>query len=166
MRALSKSFVWPAVIGSLSGARTLCAPVLVSHRMRVGSTDGGGMLARMLSSAGAHRTLLVGAAVELVVDKLPFAGDRTAPFGVVARVLAGALAGAAVASAAKKTGPGGAAVGAAVGAAGAFVATFATYRLRRALHVQMGLPNPIAGLVEDAAVYGLGSMLVARALAA
>lgn len=166
MRALSKSFLWPALIGSLSGARTVCAPVLVSRRMRVGSTDDGGMPARMLSSAGFHRTLLVGAAVELVVDKLPFAGDRTAAFGVVARVLAGALAGAAVASAARTPGLRRAAMGAMVGAAGAFVATFWTYRLRRALHVQMGLPNPIAGLVEDAAVYGLGRILVARAVPA
>jgi hypothetical protein len=81
--------------------------------------------------------------------------DRIAPGPLLGRVLSGALVGSAL-------GRGRARRSAiAFAAAGAFMASFASYWLRRAANQR--LPNSVAGLLEDALVLSAGTALAASA---
>lgn len=148
-------------IASCSGARAVAAPALASLALARAPRGHNGA-ARLLGRTPIRFALALLAATEAIIDKLPFAGDRTSAIGLVPRALAGALAGAALA-------PGGrhddrpwstTAIGAVLGAVAATAATFATFRLRRALRTHVTSSNVGAGLLEDALVYGVGGWLV------
>ncbi|MGH7912952.1 MAG: hypothetical protein ACREOV_14640 [Candidatus Dormibacteraceae bacterium] len=90
--------------------------------------------------------IMGGAAGELIVDKLPVAGKRTSPVGLLGRMASAAWAGAVVA------GP----YGAGVAAATAVGSAFAGMQARALLIRRTGLPDGVFGTAED---------LVAAALA-
>src|SRR4030095_16921476 len=90
-------------IGFFAGLRSLTAPAATAWAGHLGWLKPQGPLALMGSvHPGAIFTLL--AAVELVADKLPKAPKRTAPPGLIARIVMGGLTGACVATG---RGPGG-----------------------------------------------------------
>jgi uncharacterized membrane protein len=85
------------------------------------------------------------AAGELVADKLPKTPPRTAPPGLITRIVFGAIcAGALAVSAGGSVG-----VASALGAAGALAGTFGGYRIRRALTANGKIPDLPVALVED-----------------
>ena len=74
------------------------------------------------------------ALAEIVYDKLPNTPKRTAPAGLIARIVAGSFAGATLAMACGQ----GLARGAILGIGGALVGTFGGYHIRRRLVKALG----------------------------
>lgn len=98
------------------------------------------------------------ALVELVTDKLPKTPSRTAPPGLIARILLGALSGACVASA----GGEGIVLGAVLGIAGALAGTYGGYQARTRLVKALGTPDFVIALLEDFVTIGGSLWVVSR----
>jgi uncharacterized membrane protein len=83
--------------------------------------------------------------VELVADKLPRTPRRTAPPGLIARIVMGGLTGACVAA----SGAQGIFLGILLGAAGGVAGCFLGYRARTGLVKALGTRDIYIALVED-----------------
>jgi uncharacterized membrane protein len=92
---------------------------------------------------------------ELVNDKLPKTPARTAPLGLIARILFGGLCGAALAVSAT----GNLSVTVIVAVIGALVGTFGGYNIRHALDTKAHLPDLGVALAEDAVAIA-GSLFI------
>jgi uncharacterized membrane protein len=95
---------------------------------------------------------------ELVADKLPKTPSRTAPPGLIARVVMGALCGACIAMA----GDQGIVIGAILGVVGALVGCFGGYQIRKRLVAALGTPDYVVALVEDVIAIGGSLWVVSR----
>ena len=144
--------------GVLAGMRTFSAPALLSHQLRQQPVDAPKGRAHALASKRTSRVLTALAISELAADKTPWIPARISPPALVGRALAGALAGSAVASPHRRLTVG----RALLGATAAVASSFAFYKLRQLATRQWGLPNVVAGLMEDAVAVALGSRLLAR----
>jgi uncharacterized membrane protein len=100
--------------------------------------------------------LALASAAELVYDKLPQAGERTAPGPLAARVGVGAVAGGVAAYVADGT----IALGAATGALAALASTFLFHRARAA--ASRHAPPLAAAAVEDLLSIGAATVAVER----
>jgi uncharacterized membrane protein len=98
------------------------------------------------------------AVVELISDKLPKTPARTAPPGLIARIVLGGLCGTALAASAGSS----LLIAAVVGIVGALFGTFAGYNIRHALVVRAHLPDFAVALVEDAIAIGGGFLIVSH----
>ena len=96
---------------------------------------------------------------ELVNDKRPEAGNRTAPLPFIGRVLLAALCGGVIFLAARQTWM----IGALAAVFGAILGTYGGFLLRRALVRRASLPDLAVALCEDAVAIG-GSLIVAANL--
>jgi uncharacterized membrane protein len=85
------------------------------------------------------------ALVELVTDKLPKTASRTAPPGLIARILLGGLSSACVAS----TGREGLVLGAVLGIVGALAGTYGGYQARTRLVKAFGTSGFVLAVLED-----------------
>lgn len=99
------------------------------------------------------------AILELVNDKNPKTPSRTAPSGLIPRILLGASCGAALVV---SSGGAGAVVGGLMGIVGALVGTYAGYHVRHALVTKANLPDFAVALVEDAIAIAGGLLIVAH----
>lgn len=144
--------------GVLAGMRTFSAPALLSHQLRQQPVDAPKGRAHALASKRTSRVLTALAVSEMAADKTPWIPSRISPPALVGRALAGALAGSAVAAPHRRLTVG----RALLGAAAAVASSFAFYRLRRLVTRQWGIPNVVAGLMEDAVAVALGGRLLAR----
>ena len=134
------------LIGLFGGLRALTAPAVTAWAVHLGwlKLDGPLTLIGSLPSVVIFTLLAV---VELVADKLPQTPSRTAPPGLIARLLMGGLTGACVAA--------GAGQGAILGAAGGVVGCFGGYQARAGLVKALGTRDVYIALVEDlVAVFG------------
>jgi uncharacterized membrane protein len=92
--------------------------------------------------------LLVMEIGELIADKLPVVPSRTSPLPVLGRAAIGAFVGAALfASRGRRTATGGV-----LGAVSALTGAYAGERLRMQITQDLGVPNVVAGLLEDGIV--------------
>jgi len=132
------------LIGFFAGLRSLTAPAVTAWVVHVGWMKLPGALALMGSiPAVAIFTLL--AVMELVADKLPKTPSRTAPLGLVARIIMGGLTGACVAVA----GGEGALLGALFGIIGGIMGCFGGFHARTRLVKAVGTPDIYVALLED-----------------
>jgi uncharacterized membrane protein len=99
--------------------------------------------------------LTILAVVELIADKLPKTPARTAPAGLIARVVLGCLCGAALAANAG----GNLLVPAIVGVGGALIGTFVGYKTRHALVLRAQIPDFTVAIAEDVIAVA-GSLLI------
>ncbi len=111
-----------------------------------------------MSHPGALAFFTLLAIVELVADKLPKAPARTAPPGLIARIVFGGLCGVALAISVG----GSLIIAAIVGVIGALVGTFAGYNIRHALVARAHLPDLAVALVEDLVAIAGGFLIVSR----
>jgi CubicO group peptidase (beta-lactamase class C family)/uncharacterized membrane protein len=116
------------LIGVLAGLRSLTPPMATAWAGYRGWIHLRSPLS-WLGTLPAAVIFTVLALVEIIYDKLPNTPSRTAPPGLIVRIVMGALAGACVAM----TGEQGLARGAILGFAGALVGTFGGYHIRRRL---------------------------------
>jgi uncharacterized membrane protein len=132
------------LIGFFAGLRSLTAPAATAWAVRLGWLKLQGPLALMGSIPSvAIFSLLAGA--ELVADKLPKTPDRTAPPGLIARIIMGGLTGACVAAGGGER----ALLGAVFGIVGCVVGCFGGFQARTRLVKALGTPDITVALVED-----------------
>jgi len=145
------------VAGLLAGLRSLTPPAVATWAAHLGWLKLPRSLAWM-GSTPAVALFTVLALVELVTDKLPNTPSRTAPPGLIARILLGGLTGACVATA----GASGATVGALAGAFGGVVGCFGGYQARTRLVKALGAPDFVVALLEDLVTLGGSLWIVSR----
>jgi len=131
------------LIGIVAGLRSMTAPAAMSWAARLGWLN---LSSSGLSFFGAALTPWIISALavgELIVDQLPGTPSRTAPPGLVARIVSGGLCGAAIGAPVGTFG-----LGLVAGAAGAIVGTFGGHAVRLRLAQAFGRDLP-AALIED-----------------
>jgi uncharacterized membrane protein len=89
------TYVLALLIGVTAGLRSLTAPAVVSWAARLGWLHLDNTPLAFLGFAATPYILSVLAIVELVADKLPKTPSRTAPPGLIARIVTGGVCGAA-----------------------------------------------------------------------
>ena len=132
------------LIGLFGGLRALTAPAVTAWAVHLGWLKLEGPLA-LIGSLPSVVIFTLLAIVELVADKLPQTPSRTAPPGLIARILFGGLTGACVAAG----GGQGAVLGAVLGIVGGLVGCFGGYQARTGLVKALSAPGIYVALVED-----------------
>jgi uncharacterized membrane protein len=127
------------LVGALSGSRSMLGPAMVANRA----------LPAVLQP-------VVGlmAMGEMAADKDPRLPARTQPLPLAGRLVTGALTAAAIAA------PGRGLRAAVAGAVGAAWGTYGLFHLRRLATERLGVPNAVAGLVEDGLAVAAGAALL------
>jgi uncharacterized membrane protein len=133
------------LLGVVTGMRSLTAMAVLcwfAYRGDLPLDDTWAFWAAKLATAIIFTVLAVG---EYVVDKLPKTPNRTAPAGLLARVVIGGLVGAIVAA-----GLNGSEVeGVILGVGGALVGTFGGFLVRRDIVLKLGCKDLPVALAED-----------------
>ena len=147
------------LLGLLGGLRSLTPSAVVTWAARWKHLALAGTWLAFMGSTVAVAIFTAAAFIELVADKLPSAPARTAPAGLISRIVFGALSAATVTASMSGPTP----IGALLGAIGGFVGAFAGYYLRTRLVRALGTPDYVIALAEDIIAIG-GSILVAYAV--
>jgi uncharacterized membrane protein len=132
------------LIGFFGGLRALTAPAATAWAVYLGWLK----IERPLSLIGSFPAVAIFtllAVVELVADKLPQTPSRTAPPGLIARIVMGALTGACVAAG----GAQGVFLGILLGALGGVAGCFLGYQVRTGLVKALRTRDIYIALVED-----------------
>jgi uncharacterized membrane protein len=151
-------FLLVFLIGVASGLRSLTAPAAVAWAAHLGWLKLGGTLLSFMGSTAAVAIFTLAAIGELVADKLPSTPSRTAPPGLIARIVLGGLSGASLSAAGMQS----IALGAAMGVAGGLAGTFAGYKARTGLVGALKVPDIGIALLEDAVAIGGSLFIVSR----
>jgi uncharacterized membrane protein len=146
------------LIGVTGGLRSLTAPAVVSWAAHVGRIQLSNARLHFLGSTAAVAVFTLFAIVELVADKLPAAPSRTAPPGLIARIVLGALCGGALAVAGEQS----MMIGAVLGAAGGIAGAFGGYQVRTRLVKALKVPDFVIALLEDATAIVAAIFIVTR----
>jgi uncharacterized membrane protein len=146
------------LIGVVSGLRSLTAPAVVAWAAHRGWIDLNYAPLHFLGSMAAVAVFTLFAIVELVADQLPNAPSRTAPPGLIARIVLGALCGAAIAVSGAQS----FAIGAVLGAAGGVAGAFGGYQVRTRLVRALKVPDFVIATSEDAVAIGAAFIIVSR----
>src|SRR5690348_963313 len=96
--ALALVLLLAFLIGVVSGLRSLTAPAVVAWAAHLGWIHLDRTILQFMGSTAAVAVFTLLAVVELVADQLPSTPSRTAPPGLIARIVLGALSGAAIAA--------------------------------------------------------------------
>ena len=132
------------LIGIFAGMRSLTAPATVAWAVYLGWLKPEGPLS-FIGSLPSVVILTLLALGELVGDKLPKTPSRTAPLGLIARLVTGGVSGACITAA----GGQGAFAGGLLGALGGVVGCFGGYQTRKWLVGALGTNDIYVALVED-----------------
>jgi uncharacterized membrane protein len=143
------------LLGGLTGLRSLTPPAVVCWAARLGWLNFAGTKLAFVNRPVTLVVLTLLAVIELIADKLPKTPARTAPLGLIARMVFGCLCGIALATNAG----GNLLVPAIVGVGGALIGTFAGYKTRHALVMWTHVPDFAVALAEDVIAVA-GSLLI------
>src|ERR1700681_3057478 len=146
------------LIGVIAGLRSLTAPAVVAWAAHRNWLNLYNSPLSFMGSTAAIIVFTLLALVELVADQLPSAPRRTAPPGLIARMLLGGLSGAAVAASGSQS----MALGAALGVAGGIAGTFAGYEVRTRLVRAFEAPDFVIASLEDIVAIGGALLIVSR----
>lgn len=144
--------------GFVDGLRSMTAPAIVCWAAHFGWLHFAGT---KLAFIGHPVTLIMFtllAIFEFVVDKLPNTPARTAPVGLIARIVLGGASGVVLAAGAgvSMSLP----LAGVIALTGAIVGAFAGYNIRRALVVKAHLPDLVVAMAEDAIAIAGGLLIV------
>ena len=145
------------LIGLFAGLRSLTPPAAVAWAVYLGWLK----LARPLSLIGSLPAVIILSLLaigELILDKLPNTPNRTAPPGLIGRIVTGALTGACVSLGGGRT----AFVGAGLGVIGGIAGCFAGYHARARLVRSLRQPDFNIALIEDLVAIGGSLFIVSR----
>ena len=145
------------LIGLFAGLRALTPPAAVAWAVQLGWLN----LARPLSLIGSLPAVIILtllALTELIVDKLPNTPNRTAPLGLIARIVTGGFTGACVSVGGGQP----AFAGAALGLLGGIVGCFGGYQVRTRLVRSLRQPDFNIALLEDLVAIGGSLFIVSR----
>jgi uncharacterized membrane protein len=146
------------LLGCVVGLRSLTPPALVCWAAHLGWLHLAGTKLAFMNHPAALIVFTLLAVVELIADKLPKTPARTAPPGLIARIVFGGLCGAALAASAGVS----LIIAAIAGVIGALAGTFAGYSVRRALVIRAHLPDFAVALVEDIVTITGGLLIVSH----
>jgi len=146
------------LIGCVAGLRSMMAPAIVCAGAYLGwlHLDGTGL--SFLNSRITLSIFTLLAILELIADKLPNTPARTAPVGLIARMVTGGLSAAAIALSAGAN----AVVGTVLGVFGAIASAYGGYYIRQGLDKQTKLPDYVIAVVEDLLTISGGLFVVSR----
>ena len=145
------------LIGLFAGLRSLTPPAAVAWAVRLGWLN----LARPFSLIGSLPAVIIlslFAIIEFIVDKLPNTPNRTAPAGLIVRIVTGGVTGACVSLGGGQS----AYAGAALGSIGGIVGSFAGYHARARLVRSLRQPDFNVALLEDLVAIGGSLFIVSR----
>ena len=114
-----------AVLGAISGMRSMAAPAIVSRFAHTGLLPLQDSQIKFLTHKNSAKTMAVMAIGEMVADKLPFIPNRTSVFPLMTRAVSGALSATAFTKARKRS----VAVGALIGSLAAVGASYGAYKI-------------------------------------
>lgn len=133
--------------------RALSAPALLSHKLvRTVPTKQPTKPIHYLAQSRVSIALKVLAGAELIGDKVPHGPKRTSPPQFITRISSGATCGAFVSEVEGQSAP----LGVLIGGIGAVAGTLLFYNLRTWLDHDLGIPDAVGALAEDALVIGVG----------
>ena len=145
------------LIGLFAGLRSLTPPAAVGWAVYLGWLN----LVRPLSLTGSLPGVIILsllALTEIFIDKLPNTPNRTAPPGLIGRIVTGGLTGACVSLGGGRS----AFVGAGLGVIGGIVGCFAGYQARARLVKSLRQPDFNIALIEDLIAIGGSLFIVSR----
>jgi uncharacterized membrane protein len=145
------------LIGLFAGLRSLTPPAAVAWAVHLGWLR----LARPVALVGSLPAVIilsVLAITEVIFDKLPNTPNRTAPPGLIARIVTGGFTGACVSLGGGRS----ALVGAGLGLIGGIVGCFGGYQARMRLVKSLGQPDFNVALLEDLIAIGGSLFIVSR----
>ena len=145
------------LIGLFAGLRSLTTPAAVAWAVHLGWFR----LVRpwaLIGSLPAVIILSLLAITEIIFDKLPNTPNRTAPLGLIGRIVTGGFTGACVSVGGGKS----AWVGAGLGVAGGIVGCFAGYHARAWLVRSLRQPDFNVAFIEDLVAIGGSLFIVSR----
>ncbi|HEU4769567.1 MAG TPA: DUF4126 family protein [Pyrinomonadaceae bacterium] len=145
------------LIGLFAGLRSLTPPAAVAWAVYLGWLKLAPPLS-LIGSLPAVIILSVLAITEVVFDKLPNTPNRTAPPGLIARIVTGGFTSACVALGGGQS----AYVGAALGVVGGIVGCFAGYQARTRLVKSLRQPDFNVAMIEDLIAIGGSLFVVSR----
>ena len=158
MRRDDSAAIWRTLgLGAITAVRSMAAPAILSRSAveeRVGSLEGTPFAALAAPRVSTALQLLeIG---ETVGDKTPIIPSRTSLLPLLGRAAIGTFAGAALFASGKRP----VAAGAALGAVSATAAAYAAEGVRMQITERLGVPNVVAGLLEDGIVLFGGPRLL------
>ena len=151
-------FVFALGIGFAAGLRSLTPPAVVACAAHLGWLNLSNSPLAFMGSIIAVVIFSLLAVFELIADLLPSTPKRTAPVGLIARILMGGLCGACVCAASNQS----PIIGAILGALGGVIGAFAGYEVRRKLVAALNIKDTFMGLLEDLITIGLAYFFVTR----
>ena len=146
------------LLGCVAGLRSLTAPAAVCWGAHLGWLHFSGTKFAFIGHRSTVVLFTLLALLELVSDKLPNTPARTAPLGLVARMVTGALCGGALGL----SGGGNSILAAVSGVVGAVAGTFGGYNIRRSLVTRAHLPDLAVALLEDVIAVSGGLLIVSH----
>lgn len=146
------------LIGCVAGLRSMTAPAIVCAAAYLHWIHPEGTPLAFMAAIATLWIFAIFAIGELIVDKLPRTPPRTAPMGLIARIVTGALCGATVAASSDRS----IAIGALLGAGGGIFGAFAGYNIRHGLVIHMNVPDIIIAVIEDLLAITGGLFVVSR----
>ena len=146
------------LLGCIVGLRSLVTPAVVCWAAHLGWLHFAGTKLAFIDRPATLIVFTLLALVELIWDKLPNSPARTAPPGLIARIVMGGLCGVALATSAGGSMP----VAAIVGVIGAVVGAFTGYNIRHALVLRAHLPDLAVALAEDVIAIAGGFLIVSH----
>ena len=156
--SVNSVFLLAVGIGIVAGLRAMTAPAAVSWAARLGWLNPHDSLLSFMGSAVAVAIFSLGAIVEYVTDKLPKTPSRTAPPGLIARILMGGLSGACLCASAGQS----LIAGALLGGIGSLIGAFGGYQARTRLTRSLKVKDIYIAVLEDLVAIGFAFFLVSR----
>ncbi len=151
-------FALAAVIGIVTGLRSLTPPALVAWAAHLGWLHLQGSPLAFMGSKWAVLILSLGAVAELVNDKLPWTPSRTALPALIFRIVMGGLSGACLCASSGLS----LLTGAALAGIGAVVGAFGGYQVRVRLGKALGVKDILVALPEDVVAIALAYFVCTR----
>ncbi len=151
------TLLFASLIGLFAGLRSLTPPAAVAWSVHLGWLK----LARPLSLIGSPAAVIILsllAVTEIIFDKLPNTPNRTAPIGLIARIVTGGLTGACISLGGGRM----AFVGAGLGILGGVAGCFGGYHARAWLVRSLRQPDFTVALIEDLIAIGGSLFIVSR----
>ena len=145
------------LIGLCAGLRSLTPAAAVAWSVHLGWPN----LTRRLSLIGSLPAVMIlslAAITEVIIDKLPNTPNRTAPLGLIGRIVTGGFTGACVSIGGGKS----ALVGGGLGLLGGIVGCFGGYQVRARLVKSLRQPDFNIALLEDLIAIGGSLFIVSR----
>lgn len=152
------TFLLSFLLGLVDGLRSLAAPAIVCWAARLGCLHFAGTKFAFIEHRSTLTVFTLLAIIELVVDKLPNTPARTAPVGLIARIIFGGASGLALAAGAGIS----VSLAGLIASIGAIAGAFAGYHFRRAIVFKAHLPDLVAAIAEDAITIAGGLLIVSN----